>query len=141
MTYQYSRTLRLPFEDVLEKVQETLLQQGFSMVTVIDVGTRMNVELGVKFRNYKILSACHPGLSYKAISLERHIGILLPCNIVVQEHENGQTEVSAINPMETLDQNMITSSLEALATEISARLRTAIDTIEVKSSAFSFSYD
>jgi uncharacterized protein (DUF302 family) len=141
MTYQYSKNLKLPFEEVIVKVKDTLQQQGFSMVTTMDVKDHMGTELGVKFRNYKILTACNPELSYKAISLEPHIGILLPCNIVVQEHENGQTEISAVNPMEALDQNMITPSLELLATEISARLRTAIDTIHSKKSTFSFSYN
>lgn len=141
MTYQYSKNLKLPFEDVMVRVKDTLQQQGFSMVTTMDVKDSMNAELGVKFRNYCILTACNPGLSYKAISLEPHIGILLPCNIVVQEHENGQTEISAINPMEALDQNMITPSLEMLAAEISARLRTAIDAIQSKKQTFSFAYN
>jgi uncharacterized protein (DUF302 family) len=141
MTYQYSKTVRLPFDDVLEKVNETLLMQGFSMVNTMDVRDHMARQLGVRFRNYRILMACNPEISYKAISLEPHIGIILPCNIVVQEHENGQTEISAINPMEALDGNMITPSLGMLATELSTRLRTAIDTIQTKTSAFSFSYN
>ena len=122
-------------------VIETLHQQGFSMLTTIDVRDHTEAELGVRFRNYRILTACVPELSYKAISLEPHIGILLPCNIVVQEHENGQIEVSAVNPMEALDKNMNTPSLELLSSEISSRLRTAIDTIQTKKSAFSFSYN
>jgi uncharacterized protein (DUF302 family) len=141
MTYQYSKNLRLPFEDVILKVKGTLEQQGFSMITIMDLRDHLGNELGVNFRNYKILTACNPELSYKAISLEPHIGILLPCNIVVQEHENGQTEVSAINPMESLDQNMVTPSLELLATEISSRLRTAIDDIQLKKPVFSFAYN
>ena len=141
MTYQYSKNLRLPFEEVIGKVKETLQQQGFTMVTTMDVRDQMGSELGISFRNYQILTACNPALAYKAISLERHIGILLPCNIVVQDQENGQTEVSAINPMEALDQNMVTPSLELLAVEISARLRTAIDTIQARKNAFSFSYN
>ena len=141
MNYQYCKNLKLPFEEVVAKVTDTLQKQGFSMVTMMDVKDHMGTELGIRFRNYRILTACNPELSYKAISLEPHIGIILPCNIVVQEHENGQTEVSAVNPMEALDKNMITPSLEVLATEISARLRTAIDTIQSKKSAFSFSYN
>ncbi len=140
MTYQYSRTVKLPFEEVMSKVREALNEHGFSMITTIDVHDHMGSELGVDFRNYSILSACIPELSYRAISLEPHIGILLPCTIVVQEHENRQTEVSAMNPMESLDKNMITPSLETLATEISTRLRTAIDTIETKKESFSFAW-
>ena len=141
MTYQYSKNLRLPFEDVVLRVRDTLERQGFTMVTSMDVTDGMGMELGIKFRNYQILSACNPELAYKAISLEPRIGIMLPCNIVIQEHENGQTEVSGINPMETLDQNMATPSLEMLALEISTRLRTAIDSIHAKKQALSFSYN
>jgi uncharacterized protein (DUF302 family) len=141
MTYQYSKNLRLPFEEVVVKLTNTLHQEGFSMVSTMDVRDRMETEFGIRFRNYKILSVCNPEVSYKAISLEPHIGILLPCNIVIQEHENGQIEVSAVNPMETLDQNMTTPSLELLAADISTRLRAALDTIETKKKTFSFSYN
>jgi uncharacterized protein (DUF302 family) len=141
MAYQYSKNLRLPFEEVLIKMEDMLQQQGFSMLSSLDVKDHMSRELGVRFRNYVIISACVPELSYRAISLEPHVGILLPCNIVVQQHENGVTEISAINPMEALDQNMVTASLEIIASEISNRLRTAIDSLQTKKVAFSFAYN
>jgi uncharacterized protein (DUF302 family) len=141
MAYQYSKNLRHPFRDVVEKVNEALQSQGFSMVSSVDVRDHIQSELGVKFRNYTILTACNPELSYRAISLESHIGILLPCTLVIQEHENGLVDISGINPMETLDKNMSTPSLELVAAEISDRLRTVIDTLAVKKSSFSFSYN
>src|SRR5688572_32878983 len=82
MTYQYSKTLRVPFEEVIMKVKDTLHQQGFTMISAMDVRDHMARDLGVNFRNYKILTACNPELSYKAISLEPHIGVFLPCSIV-----------------------------------------------------------
>ena len=141
MAYQYAKNLKLPFNEVLEKVEDNLQEQGFSMLTSMDVKTQMGSELGIRFRNYRIISACNTELSYRAISLEPHIGTLLPCCIVVQEHENGTIEISALNPMESLDRNMVTSSLESVAREISDRLRTAIDTLHAKKDNLSFSYN
>ena len=141
MLYQYSKTFRLPFDEVVTSLQDSLMQQGFSMMTTLDVNAHVRSELSVRFRNYTNLSVCNPELSYKAISLESHVGIVLPCNIVIQEHENGQTEISAVNPMETLDHNMTTASLELIGTEVSTRLRSAIDSIHLKKSTLSFSYN
>jgi uncharacterized protein (DUF302 family) len=141
MSYQYSKNLRLPFEEVLEKVEDRLIAQGFTMITEMDLRSRMSNELGVKFRNYSILSACIPEMCYRAISLEPHIGILLPCNVIVQEHENGMVEISGINPLESMDPNMVTSSLESIAAEVSIRLRTAIDTVHVRQRIPDFVYN
>jgi uncharacterized protein (DUF302 family) len=141
MAYNYSKNLRLPFEEVVVKLRENLVEQGFAMISTMDMRQNLKTKLGVNFRNYRILSTCHPLLSYKAISLEPHIGVLLPCNIVVQEHENGEVEVSALNPLETIDQNMITPSLEFVALEISDHLRTAIDSLRKKNQELSFSYN
>lgn len=141
MAHNYSRNLTLPFTEVVSRVRENLEEQGFNIVNTIDLKKNLKDELEVDFRNYRILTACHTLLSYKAISLEPHIGELLPCNVVVQEHENGTVEVSAINPLETLDKNMITSSLEMVAMELSSHLRTAIDSLRSrKQESFSFSH-
>lgn len=123
----YSRKLDLPFQDVLEKVTKNLQQQGFGIITAIDMKDTFKQKLNVDFRNYKILGACNPQFAYKAISLESHLGIMLPCNVVVQEHENGQVEVTAINPLEAMDKGMRTPLLNDLASEVANRLRTAID--------------
>jgi uncharacterized protein (DUF302 family) len=141
MAYHYSKKLNLPFEDVVAKVENALQQQGFTTITTADMSQALSHELEINFRNYKILGAYNPALAYKAISLEPHIGIMLPCNIVIQEHENGTVEVSALNPMETMDENMATTSLESVATEVSNHLRTAIDTLHTQKSKFSFSYN
>jgi len=141
MAYNYSKSLRLPFKEVVGKLQENLEEQGFDMVNVMDIKQNTKNKLGLKFRNYKIITACHTLLSYKAISLESHIGVLLPCTVVIQEHENGEVEVSALNPLETIDPNMVTGSLEIVAMEISDHLRTAIDTLRVRRDELSFSYN
>ena len=123
----YSRKLKMPFQEVLEKVTQNLEHQGFGVVTTIDVRDTFKKKLNVGFRNYKILGACNPLFAYKAISLESHMGVMLPCNIVVQEYENGEVEVSAINPLENLDKTFNTTQLVDLATEIGVRLRAAVD--------------
>jgi len=123
----YSRKLKMPFQDVLDKIAQNLEHQGFGVVTTIDVRDTFKKKLNVGFRNYKILGACNPLFAYKAISLESHMGVMLPCNIVVQEHENGEVEVSAINPLENLDKSLDTTQLVGLATEIGVRLRAAVD--------------
>jgi uncharacterized protein (DUF302 family) len=141
MAYNYSRSLTLPFPQVVSRVRENLEDQGFSIINTIDLKRNLRDELKIEFRNYQILTTCHTLLSYKAISLEPHIGELLPCNVVIQEHENGTVEVSAMNPLETLDKNMITASLEQVAIELSNHLRTAIDALHTREKVpFSFSY-
>lgn len=126
----YSRKLKMPFQDVLSKVTQNLQQQGFGIITTIDVQDTFKQKLNVNFRNYKILGACNPNFAYKAISLESHIGVILPCNVVVQEHENGEVEVTAVNPLENLDKAFSTDQLIDLATEVGNRLREAIDNLQ-----------
>ena len=123
----YSRKLKMPFQEVLDKITQNLEHQGFGVITTIDVRDTFKKKLNVGFRNYKILGACNPLFAYKAITLESHMGVMLPCNIVIQEHENGEVEVSAINPLENLDKSLDTTQLVGLATEIGVRLRAAVD--------------
>ena len=123
----YSRKLKMPFQDVLDKITQNLEHQGFGIVSTIDVRDSFKKKLNVGFRNYKILGACNPLLAYKAISLESHMGVIIQCNIGIQEHENGKIEVSAINPLENLDKTFDTTQLVDLATEIGVRLRAAVD--------------
>jgi uncharacterized protein (DUF302 family) len=125
----YSRKSTLPFQDVLEKVTKNLQQQGFGTITIIDVKDTFKQKLSIDFRNYKILSACNPQFAYKAISLESHLGILMTCNVVVQEHENGEVEVTAVNPLEAMDKGVRTPLLNDLASEVDNRLRAAIDNL------------
>jgi uncharacterized protein (DUF302 family) len=123
----FSRKLRLPFDEVVRRVTENLQEQGFGVITSIDVKETFKQKLNVGFRNYKILGACNPNVAYKAIALESHIGILLPCNIVIQEHENGEVEVSALNPLENIERVFTSSQLKELANDAGNHLREAID--------------
>lgn len=125
----YSRKIKLPFQEALIKVTENLKQEGFGIITSIDVQDTFRQKLNIAFRNYKILGACNPQFAYKAISLESHIGVMLPCNVVVQQHENGEVEVSAVNPLENISASFNTTQLVALAAEVGDKLRAAIDNL------------
>jgi uncharacterized protein (DUF302 family) len=126
MTY-YSRKFRIPFQDAIERVTASLKDHGFGIITSIDVQSTFKDKLGIDFRNYKILGACNPQFAFRAISLESHIGIMLPCNVVVQEHENGEVEVTAISPLENIGSAFNTTELKDLASEVDNKLRAAID--------------
>lgn len=126
----YSKKLKMPFQEVLSKIAQNLQLQGFSVITEVDIKDTFQKKLNISFRNYKIMSVCNPHLSYKAISLESHMGVTLPCNIVIQEHENGEVEVSANNPLENLDKMYNTTQLVDLSTEMGIRLRAAVDYIQ-----------
>jgi uncharacterized protein (DUF302 family) len=130
MTYHYSTKLTLPFEEVITNLTESLKEQGFGVLTSIDVTDALRKKLNVKFRNYRIMGACDALSAYKALTLEPHIGLMLPCTIVIQEHENGQVEVSAINPMTSIDRSIMNPTVEDVAVEITERLRRAIDELQ-----------
>jgi uncharacterized protein (DUF302 family) len=121
--------MKAPFEKVVSKVTQSLEQQGFGIVTDIDIQDAFLKNLKVGFRRYKILGACNPQLAYNAINLEAVAGMMLPCHVVIQEHENGEVEISAINPLETGTSYLLTEELRLLSREIGIRLRAAIDFI------------
>jgi uncharacterized protein (DUF302 family) len=128
MSY-YSRKLKLPFAEVVSRVTLSLKEQGFGVVTTIDMQDTFHKKLNVHFRNYVILGACNPQFAYKAITVESHVGTMLPCNVVVQEHENGEVEVSAIDPRENIARDFTASPLMDLTNEVGNHLRKAIDNL------------
>ena len=133
MAYYISRKLKMPFREVVDKITDTLHQQGFVVVATIDLKDTFKTELNTNFRNYTILGVCNSQLSYNAISLESHIGVMLPCNVVIQEHENGEVEVSAINAVETIGRGDSNTPLRDLAAAVSDRLRVAVDDLHRQS--------
>jgi len=112
----------------LDKVIQNLEVQGFGVVTTIDVQETFQEKLNLPFRNYKILGAYNARFAYKAITMESHAGVSLLCNVIVQEHENGEVEISAINPLENfMSPFSTTHHLANLANELGIRLRAALD--------------
>ena len=129
MTDYFSRKFRMPFEEAVQKLTRTLQQHHFGVITAIDVKDTLRQKLGIPFRRYKILAAFNHELAYKAITLESHLGVMLQCNLVVQEHENGEVEVSAINPLHDNHHLTSTPQLRSIAMELTNLLRAAVDAI------------
>ena len=128
MTYYFSKSLPVAFDEAVQKTVESLKQAGFGIVTEIDVKRILKEKIGVDFRAYRILGACNPKLAYEALQLEDKIGTMLPCNVVVQEMAPGQTEVAAIDPvasMEAVDND----DLKQAAMRVQALLKQVIDTL------------
>ncbi|MFQ6610325.1 MAG: DUF302 domain-containing protein [Fidelibacterota bacterium] len=126
MNYHFSKTVDLSFDEAIENVTEKLKKEGFGILTEIDVKATLKKKLDVDFRNYKILGACNPPYAYKALLAEEKIGTMLPCNVVVQEHEDGQVEISAVDPMASM-QAVDNPSLGPIAMEIQTKLKLVID--------------
>ena len=97
-TYGIERRTRLSYEDAVERVTEALSEQGFGILTEIDVRATLEKKLGADFRRYVILGACNPELAHRALSTELDIGMLMPCNVIVYEDDDGGTVVSAMDP-------------------------------------------
>ena len=114
--------------DTLNAVTSELKKEGFGIISEIDLKEKFREKLGVEFRNYKILGACNPALAYDAIEIEDRIGVLLPCNVLVQEKENGEVEVAAINPLTSLGaiENI---QLQRVAEEVGSKLKAAIERV------------
>ena len=102
MTYYFARTLAVDFDKALQRVTDALKVEGFGVLTQIDVKKTMHEKIGVTFRNYMILGACNPKLTHDALSLEDKIGTMLPCNVVVQQRDDGKVEISAVDPMASM---------------------------------------
>ena len=128
MSYQNSKTVNLSYEDAIIKITEELKKEGFGILTEIDVKETLKKKLDVDFRKYKILGACNPPLAYKALSLEENIGVMLPCNVIVQETKDGSVRVSAINPMVAM-QSVSNANLGSVAEEVSGKLKKVIDSL------------
>jgi uncharacterized protein (DUF302 family) len=129
MSYYYSRIVTIPFEEVIQKLTQNLQQQGFGIITAIDLKDTFRQKLAVDFRKYKILGACNPQFAYQAVTIDSHMGLMLPCNIVIQEHENNTVEVSAVNPQQMIRQITTSDHLWEFANEVNNRLRTAVDNL------------
>ena len=96
MTYYFSKTLPVSFDEAVRRITEALKKEGFGIIMEIDVKQTLKAKIGVDFRNYRILGACNPKLAYEALQLENKIGTMLPCNVVVQESGPSQTEIAAM---------------------------------------------
>lgn len=102
MSYYFSKTLPVGFDEAVRRTTDALKQQGFGIISEIDVKQTLKAKIGVDFRNYRILGACNPKLAHEALQLEDKIGTMLPCNVVVQEIGSNKTEIAAIDPVASM---------------------------------------
>ena len=96
------RETRASYDDVLARIPDLLKEEGFGVLTRIDVKETLKQKLGVDFRRYQILGACNPNLAHRVLSQDLEVGALLPCNVVVYEGDDGKAVVMAIDPMQTM---------------------------------------
>ena len=118
--YGFTKELTIPFEEAVESVSKKLAEEGFGILTRIDVREKFKEKLGIDFMKYVILGACDPASAHTAITAEANIGLMLPCNVIVYERD-GRTVVAAIKP--TVAMQMISNkALEGVAETVEGRL-------------------
>ena len=128
MSYYFSKTLVLPFDEAITRVVDELKKEGFGVLTEIDVKATLKKKLGADFRNYRILGACNPPFAYEALKAEDKIGTMLPCNVIVQETAGGAVEVAAIDPISSM-QAVDNPALGGVAMEVQAKLKRVVDNL------------
>ena len=126
MSYYIATTLEIPFDEALTKVVAALKEEGFGVLTEIDVQATLKKKLDVDFRRYQILGACNPHFAHKALQSESMIGTMLPCNVIVQETEGRGVNVAAIDPIASM-QAVDNPQLGEIATTIRGKLRNVIE--------------
>lgn len=127
MTYTFTRTLPgTTFDDAVTRVTEALKQDGFGVLTEIDVQAVLRQKIGAEVAPYRILGACNPTLAHKALTAEPHIGTMLPCNVVVRETDDGTVEVAAVDPAASM-QAVDNPALADIAGEVGGRLKAIVE--------------
>ena len=121
MKYYIQTTLAVPFDKAVERVKEALGREGFGVLTEIDMKETLKKKLNVEFRNYRILGACNPPFAWQALQAEERIGLLLPCNIIVQETPDGKVEAAAIDPAAAME-TVGNPRLVGIAEQVKAKL-------------------
>ncbi len=127
MNYGYQRTVDIKFDEVDSKVRETLMEQGFGILTEIDVKEAFKEKLKIDFQRYRILGACNPPLAHKALTAELEVGMLMPCNVVIWENDDGSVTLSAADAESLL--SVTDANLKHIAVDANQRLKTALDAV------------
>lgn len=128
MSYYLSTVLRTSFDEALARVTEGLKQEGFGILTEIDVRATLKKKLDVEFRPYTILGACNPPFAYQALQAEEKIGTMLPCNVIVQDKGGDGIEVAAVDPIASM-QAVDNPELEGIAKQVQAKLSMVIEAL------------
>ena len=128
MSYYFTKKINGDFESAITKVTEELKKEGFGILTEIDVQATFKKKLDIDFKKYRILGACNPNFAFEAIQAEDKIGTMLPCNVIVQEQEDGIVEVSAVDPIASMV-SVQNNSLANIASEVSEKLNRVINNL------------
>lgn len=129
MNYYFAITLPVSFEEGVQRAKAALQEEGFGVLTEIDVSETLRKKIGATFRPYHILGACNPALAYQALQQEDKIGTMLPCNVVVQELAPGSVEIAAVDPVASM-QAVANPALAGVASAVQAKLRNVIAHLE-----------
>ena len=128
--YAFSTALEASYEEAVSRVIEVLKEEGFGVLTEIDVKATLKNKLDVDFRKYLILGACNPSYAYRSLQADLNVGLLLPCNVIIYETDDGKVYVSAIDPVAALAV-IKNEELKKTAQEVSEKLKRAIDRLAV----------
>lgn len=129
MSYYFTKTVDDNFDQAIEKVTEELKKEGFGILTEIDVKETFKKKLDKDFRKYRILGACNPNLAFEAINAESRIGTMLPCNVIVQEKDDGKVEISAVDPVASM-QAVKNDTLASTANQVREKLQRVIASLD-----------
>lgn len=128
MSYYFNTVLQCSFDEAIDRVIEELKKEGFGILSEIDVQAALKKKLNVDFKKYRILGACNPPYAYQALQVEEKIGTMLPCNVIVLENDAGEIEVSAIDPIASM-QAIANPKLQGIADQVQAKLKKVIESL------------
>jgi len=128
VNYYFAKTLPIGFDDAVRRTTEVLKEEGFGIVTEIDIQDTLKRKINVDFRRYRILGACNPILAHEALQIEDKVGTMLPCNVVIQDVGGGRTEVATIDPVASM-QAIDNPRLKDAAARVQAKLRRVIENL------------
>ena len=126
--YAFSTVLNTSYEDAISKVTDALKEEGFGVLTEIDVKSTLKKKLDLEFRKYVILGACNPPYAHRTLQTDLDVGLLLPCNVIVYETDEKKAYVSAINPVSALEV-IKSEELRKIATEVSEKLKRVVEKV------------
>jgi len=122
----FKKTLTGDFTEIVEKVRKSLKEEGFGVITEINMDKKLNEKLNTEVKPYKILGACNPGFAYKTLQIDDNIGVFLPCKVVIKQLDNNKVEVVSVNPVEMM-RMMNNEELTRVAEEVSIKLKTVVE--------------
>lgn len=128
MSYYIAKTIPLEFEAAIARTEEALKEEGFGVISRIDIQDALKTKIGADFRPYTILGACNPKLAHEALQLEDKVGTMLPCNVVVQQKASGETEVAAVDPVASMAA-IDNPALQQAAQNVREKLERAISSL------------